>query len=445
MLTWRGEKVLACSIVVVFCAGLVKLWHTNRLLRKHMVLDEEKLARQREMRKSGLPVGRKADIPFGVRAIQTGIEVDGIWISRPGTPDESSEDLGASTLIGSVSASDVKGKDKDVRPSPSSAVAAGLRKPTTAVVEVEPTPNQSPAPSLLERSGDAYTSSPLRMSQLGVSQHSTYRPTQTPHRPLAATATARAASSDASRSASSQQFESAARTPRLETYVPTSPHSGERNTAYTPMRRRSESFDDSPEYDDEGGGDDDYTYGDAATPTARYQDRPPVLQPLTRRPGFYDDPEISPPTPTAAAADFAQRDAYLSTTTADPAQPEYRRDNLLDGSSGRDSLTLGHGHGHRVHASYGSTTDSRGAGAPPPSAPQRSYSGDTHVNTSSRRVNAGFEVLPAGTFSTHHHRGSSGGGSGRPRSQGDAESTYSNRSRNRIPPVTNRLQKKGHH
>ena len=48
------------------------------------------------MRRVGLPPTRTrkqrghCDIPFGVRAIQTGVEVDGIWISRPTTPSRSS-------------------------------------------------------------------------------------------------------------------------------------------------------------------------------------------------------------------------------------------------------------------------------------------------------------------------------------------------------------------
>ncbi|KAK3394584.1 hypothetical protein B0H63DRAFT_51194 [Podospora didyma] len=75
--------VLAMAIVAVFCAGLVKLWWTNRLLKKQEILDEEKRARLQEMRRSGLSVKRANDIPFGVRAIQSGVEVDGIWISRP--------------------------------------------------------------------------------------------------------------------------------------------------------------------------------------------------------------------------------------------------------------------------------------------------------------------------------------------------------------------------
>lgn len=51
------------------------------------IIDAEKRAHASEMESTGLPPPRKqSDIPFGVRAIQSGIEVDGIWISRPGTP-----------------------------------------------------------------------------------------------------------------------------------------------------------------------------------------------------------------------------------------------------------------------------------------------------------------------------------------------------------------------
>ncbi|KLU87483.1 hypothetical protein MAPG_06483 [Magnaporthiopsis poae ATCC 64411] len=39
------------------------------------------------MESTGLSHKRVIDIPFGVRAIQGGVEVDGIWISRPTTPN----------------------------------------------------------------------------------------------------------------------------------------------------------------------------------------------------------------------------------------------------------------------------------------------------------------------------------------------------------------------
>lgn len=77
------------SIAAVFCIGCAKLWYNNRLMRKQEILDEEKRARVSDMRKAGVPASaqRGVDIPFGVRAIQGGIEVDGVWISRQATPD----------------------------------------------------------------------------------------------------------------------------------------------------------------------------------------------------------------------------------------------------------------------------------------------------------------------------------------------------------------------
>lgn len=74
------------GIVVVFLSGLTKLWSSNRQMRKLELLDAEKQARVTQMRKSGLsPNGRFRlgnEIPFGVKALESGIEVDGIWTAR---------------------------------------------------------------------------------------------------------------------------------------------------------------------------------------------------------------------------------------------------------------------------------------------------------------------------------------------------------------------------
>jgi hypothetical protein len=73
---------------VVFAIGYGKLLYTNRLVQKQEVVDEEKRMRIKELRSSGQIVdSRKShDVPFGVRAIQSGIQVDGIWISQGSTP-----------------------------------------------------------------------------------------------------------------------------------------------------------------------------------------------------------------------------------------------------------------------------------------------------------------------------------------------------------------------
>jgi hypothetical protein len=80
--------VLAVTISVVFVIGLVKLVLVNKVMKKQEIVDEEKRVRIEELRKSGQIVEsrRSHDIPFGVRAIQSGIQVDGIWISQSNTP-----------------------------------------------------------------------------------------------------------------------------------------------------------------------------------------------------------------------------------------------------------------------------------------------------------------------------------------------------------------------
>ncbi|KAK7749973.1 hypothetical protein SLS62_008082 [Diatrype stigma] len=375
--------VLACAIVVVFCIGLIKLWYTNRLLKKYTILDLEKQERQQEMRRSGLPVGKRIDIPFGVRAIQSGIEVDGIWISRPGTPAES-EGLAASTLVGSYT--ETKGKEKAVP------VTGGLLAPTTAVIEVQPTPKQSPTPSLLDRNDAIYAPAPLRIPRVGP--QSTYKPTQLSQ-------DSRTASAESTSLDSIRQPEATGKPPpRLDTYIPSSTLAAEQNGAYRPMQRSSESFED-----DE---DDAQEY---LVPTTRYQDRPLVPPPRRRSP--FDGAAVN--------GDYTQRGGYLAGVEAG----HERRSDPFESSEfdevpSRNSQAVS----HRANNSYESA-DSQMA------PPQRSYSGETHLNVSSRRVNAGFEVLPAGTF-------------GRSNSQTDMESSEYNRSRNRTSNVTKRLHKRGH-
>lgn len=80
--------VLGMAIVVVISVGYAKLMWRNRLVQRQELVDEDKRTRIQQLRNSGQIVeSRKSyDIPFGVRAIQSGIQVDGIWISQTATP-----------------------------------------------------------------------------------------------------------------------------------------------------------------------------------------------------------------------------------------------------------------------------------------------------------------------------------------------------------------------
>lgn len=79
--------VLAMGIAVVFLVGLMKLWWTNRHMKKIEELDAEKQVRAAQMRRSGIPASNRrsrlgSEIPFGVKALESGVEVDGVWVAR---------------------------------------------------------------------------------------------------------------------------------------------------------------------------------------------------------------------------------------------------------------------------------------------------------------------------------------------------------------------------
>ncbi|RMZ68887.1 dna repair rad51 [Pyrenophora seminiperda CCB06] len=80
-------------VLTIFC-GFIKLFYDKNRLRKYSKVDKGKRAQSPEMLEAQ-PVTRvaeeaKDEIPFGIRAIQSGIEVDGVWISRTNTPVGSS-------------------------------------------------------------------------------------------------------------------------------------------------------------------------------------------------------------------------------------------------------------------------------------------------------------------------------------------------------------------
>ncbi|KAK1915352.1 hypothetical protein P3342_003161 [Pyrenophora teres f. teres] len=86
--------VLGCAIVVTIFCGFIKLFYDRKRLRKYTKVDKGKRAQSPEMLEAQ-PVTQvstetKDEIPFGIRAIQSGIEVDGVWISRTNTPVGSS-------------------------------------------------------------------------------------------------------------------------------------------------------------------------------------------------------------------------------------------------------------------------------------------------------------------------------------------------------------------
>ncbi|KAF2471945.1 uncharacterized protein BDR25DRAFT_221724 [Lindgomyces ingoldianus] len=81
--------VLACGIVATIILGLCKLKYDHYRIRKYTKVEKGKKTQTPEMLEAQ-PQDPKDDIPFGIRAIESGIEVDGVWISRSNTPVGSS-------------------------------------------------------------------------------------------------------------------------------------------------------------------------------------------------------------------------------------------------------------------------------------------------------------------------------------------------------------------
>ncbi|EKG19435.1 hypothetical protein MPH_03298 [Macrophomina phaseolina MS6] len=84
--------VLACAIVLTIGIGWIKVLHTNRKLKKLSKPVGARADQEPQMVEAAAVPRRKSgdEIPFGIRAIQSGIEVDGIWISGTNTPVPSS-------------------------------------------------------------------------------------------------------------------------------------------------------------------------------------------------------------------------------------------------------------------------------------------------------------------------------------------------------------------
>ncbi|KAI1115222.1 hypothetical protein F5Y14DRAFT_139927 [Nemania sp. NC0429] len=328
--------VLAAGIVLVFIIGWVKLWWMQRLLKKHTLLDEEKRVRQMELRKSGLPPGRRVDIPFGVRAIQSGIEVEGIWISRPVTPMEprSSSKASYATL------------DIDGEPRPGDkgkAVLGSVARPTATVTEAESTPRPSPRPEHVGSYFDQTIQQDARRIPAPSVSPTAYLQPYSLQRPI----------------------DDSAHTARYhgEAYIPAS-SSSTLNSSPSPLvgpagDRTSVSSEEglgssSPRYSAD-------TRGRPAGPSAHY------------RSPFEDSESSSSAGPSRAQSKYCSR--VRAEARGNPFEsPEADRASSSDPPSA-SRLPL---------ASTRPT-------------PLRTYT-DQRENISSRVVNAGFEVLPAGTF-----------------------------------------------
>ena len=334
------------GIVAVFCAGLVKLWWNNRLMRKQEILDEEKRARYTEMRRSGISAKRTNEIPFGVRALQSGIEVDGIWISRPATPNEiAAAKLASSTTLGSLDP-DAQKKGKYTAEDPKAVLV------TTVNLERAP-PKQSPSDgSIFQRLTDAESMESTPAGTPPVSHFASQHKKQSLRGPSIL-------NEDTLRRLEGQAAQSK---PAYDTYVPTSaPRNPRRPSQRSSASSSGESMDSQPTRSARSASGRSYT---SSRSSRLYM----------ARSNMHDTRAAYNAVPHTWTAEREHRDR-------DPYDTPART------PSGLPAFSQSEPHGPIPSQEL-----------PLPMPDPTFGPGDLHVNRSTRRVNNGFEVLPAGTF-----------------------------------------------
>ena len=153
------------------CIAGGKAAYNHWRLRKYSVVAEKERKEQAlhrqmsERRRGGVP--RADEIPFGIRAIERGVEVEGVWVSRPNTPDQASRNGSAGSSIWSFLPKKAPEQDLE-RQVPGSAherVASGSTQRT-----------QRPVSSIFDRAVSAEQLPSSRTSREGIAPTALEKP-----------------------------------------------------------------------------------------------------------------------------------------------------------------------------------------------------------------------------------------------------------------------------
>ncbi|CAI7576635.1 unnamed protein product [Penicillium manginii] len=80
---WELWEKLSVALVLVY--AYCSLVYTRWKIQRYAVIE----ARQKEEDAELFPMLKRDDIPFGARALERGIQIEGIWVSNPNTPAQS--------------------------------------------------------------------------------------------------------------------------------------------------------------------------------------------------------------------------------------------------------------------------------------------------------------------------------------------------------------------
>ncbi|KAF7912548.1 uncharacterized protein EAF01_001569 [Botrytis porri] len=401
--------VLGCAIVAVFCAGYIKLLWTNRIVARQEIIDEEKRMKIEELRQSGQFVEpmKGADIPFGVRAIQSGIQVDGIWISGTNTPvpsiklqRHSSFELSSPNSNSNAHAS----PDSYNHPTPPKSGQPNFRYSESALLSSHRSISDD----------DTLIADPRNSSR----QRATYKPTKS----------------------SQLRFGTVGEHQYDEETLGHLVGNSETDRVYThkPRGGRRSDASISPSLSDAAAAADNERSSGTSDDSDETFSR--VRHPQPNRPFNYPtrtpSPEVSTPAfpsfshqpTTKGKGQYSSIPLFPEDDEMDPFVPPYIRG--MDRAHGSNLQTV------EDQRHTDNTIDSKAPLLKSRSPSSQFIPGELHQNKAIRRVNSGFEILPAGTFGTQPPIDVKGKGVSR------HEGWNANNSDSSAPLHPNKLQKK---
>lgn len=168
--------------------GCLKLFYTRYRLRKYIAIADKRQAQLRD-REEGREVMRQRvdDVPFGIRAIQSGVQVDGVWISGANTPVPSTPTSVAASPIDEPSPPRDTRQSAQASPSPSNIPRVEIPQPVRPHAETSPGKRKPPLglqsyePNRGSYVGSTSGRPDSPTAQPGVGGRPTYQPRHSSH------------------------------------------------------------------------------------------------------------------------------------------------------------------------------------------------------------------------------------------------------------------------
>ncbi|KAG4032300.1 hypothetical protein MFRU_007g02080 [Monilinia fructicola] len=399
--------VLGCAIVAVFCVGYIKLLWTNRIVARQEIIDEEKRVKIQELRQSGqfVETRKEVDIPFGVRAIQSGIQVDGIWISGTNTP------------VPSIKLH----RHSSYEPSSSD---------STSNAHVSPDGYNHPTPPKTNQPNSRYSESALLSSHRSVSDDDTITSEPRSSSRQRATYTPKRSSLLRFGTVGEHQYD--------EETLGHLQGNEEADRVYTHRPRGGHRESDSSISDAAAAADNERSSGTSDDSDETFSR---VKHSKTNRPFNYSTRTPSPDVLTPALPSFSHQPTTKGKGqySSIPLSPDDEETNpFVSSHMSLTDRTFGSNLNSVEDQRYTDhTVESRAPLLKNPSPSSQFIPGELHQNKAIRKVNSGFEILPAGTFGTQLPPVDDVKGKGV-----DRRESWSLNKLEQIAPQPNKLQKK---